>query len=102
MSVIDDELWMANIWKSINDSEMKLNFTMSNMLQYFINSEAVDGKPANDFKNISTKAYTLFRAGHIHCVTYKEHEEMVLIKCKSYAEMKKKSVLFDYNCIRFR
>ena len=64
MSVIDDELWMANDWKSINDNEVKLNFTMSNMLQYFINREAVDGKPANDFMNISTKTYPLFRAGH--------------------------------------
>ena len=89
MSIIDDELWMANDWKSINDSEVKLNFTMSNMLQYFINREAVDGKPANDFKNINTKVYPLFRAGHIQCVTYKEHGEMVLIKCKCYAEMKK-------------
>ena len=65
------------------------NFSMSNMLDYFINRNAVDGNPNSDFKNMNTRAFPLFKAGHIQCVIYKRYNDKMLVKCKCHAEMKK-------------
>jgi hypothetical protein len=53
MACIPEEVWAGVEWKPI-DINFSLNFTMSNMLEYFINRKAVDGKANNDFKNMNT------------------------------------------------
>ena len=73
----------SDIWQSDNDwrpntdletdhddsnCQQPLNFTVENMLHYFIHREASDGMPNNDSKNLNTRAFPLFKAGHIQYV----------------------------------
>jgi hypothetical protein len=88
MACIPEEVWAGVEWKPI-DINFSLNFTMSNMLEYLINRKGVDGKANNDFKNMNTKAYPLFKEGHIQSLAYKRYDKYLLIKCKCDAEMKK-------------
>ena len=59
------------------------------MLHYFIHREASDGMPNNDSKNLNTRAFPLFKAGHIQYVYYKKLDEKMLMKCSCLPEMKK-------------
>ena len=64
-----DNVWTSAGWSLLNEMNImqttKFNFTLANMLEYFIHRKATDGSPTNDFKDVNTKAYPLFNAGHI-------------------------------------
>ena len=68
-----EEAWAGTEWKPIADGKegIPLDFTMANMMEYFLVRKAIDGMPNNDFKNINKKAFPLFKAGHIQSVMYK-------------------------------
>ena len=80
-------------WCSIEDSDIPA-FTIANITNYFIKRVSVDGKPANDFKNVNTRAYPLFKAGHIQSIYIRHKDNSYDIKCICLPEMKKK------NCIK--
>ena len=56
---------------------------------YFITRVTSDGKPANDFKNVNSHAYPLFKAGHIQSVFAMQKDTSHYIKCVCLPEMKK-------------
>ena len=92
-----EEAWAGTEWKPIADGKegIPLDFTMANMMEYFLVRKAIDGMPNNDFKNINKKAFPLFKAGHIQSVMYKSYcNDVILLKCKCHAEMKKAQVYF--------
>ena len=59
------------------------------MIQYFIHRKASDGKATDNFKDMNSRAYPLFKAGHIQYVYHKVFDEQLLMKCTCYPEMKK-------------
>ena len=62
------------------------------MMEYFLVRKAIDGMPNNDFKNINKKAFPLFK---VQSVMYKSYcNDVILLKCKCQAEMKKAQVYF--------
>ena len=75
-------------WCKIEDSNIPA-FTIANITNYFIKRVSVDGKPANDFKNINTRAYPLFKAGHIQSIYIRHQDNSYDIKCICLPEMKK-------------
>ncbi len=80
-------------------SSSSFNFTMSNMVHYFLHRKAVDGLPNHDHRNLNSRAFPLFKAGHIQDVAYMRYSETcLLIKAKCYAEMKKKE-LYSIRCV---
>ena len=82
------EIWKMTDWKPF-DEDTPLDFTMSNIVDYFVNREACDGMPNNNFKSMNKKAFPLFKAGHIQSVFYRNYADFILIQCKCKAEMKK-------------
>ena len=75
-------------WVKIEDSSIPL-FTIANITNYFITPVTSDGKPANDFKNLNSHAYPLFKAGHIQPVLAMHKDTSHYIKCVCLPEMKK-------------
>ena len=73
-------------WVKLEDSNIP-HFTTENLGNYFITRTALDGRPANDCKNVNSHAYPLFREGQIHTKT---QENSYLIKCVCLLEMKKR------------
>ena len=85
------ELWECDGWELIDRIRVKtaFNFTMAEMFEYFVHRKAEDGLASNDFKDMNSRAYPLFTAGHIQYVSYKKSDDMVFVKCVCMAEMKK-------------
>ena len=75
-------------WVKIEDSKVP-QFTIANITNYFITRVTSDGKPANDFKNVNSHAYPLFKAGHIQSVFAMQKDTSHYIKCVCLPEMKK-------------
>ena len=73
MQFMADELWNCDSWKPIDDP--LFNFTIANMMEYFIHRKASDGIPTNHFKDMNARAFPLFKAGHIQYVVYKKNDE---------------------------
>ena len=73
-------------------------FTIANITNYFMKRVSVDGKPANDFKNVNTRAYPLFKAGHIQSIYIRQKDNSYDIKCICLPEMKK-DILYKTNLV---
>ena len=54
-------------WMKLEDSNIP-KFNTKNLSNYFIDRTALDGRPANDSKNVNSHAYPLFMAGHIQSI----------------------------------
>ena len=72
-------------------SSSGFNFTIANILSYFIHRKAHDGNPTNDYKDLNNKAYQLYEAGFIQSILYKTDDSLttVMIRAICAAEMKK-------------
>ena len=64
-------------------------FTIANLTNYFVTRITSDGKPANDFKNVNSRAYPLFNAGHIQSIFITCKDTSHDIRCICLPEMKK-------------
>ena len=64
-------------------------FTVANLTNYFVTRIACDGKPANDLKNVNSRAYPLFKAGHIQSIFITCKDTSHDIRCTCLPEMKK-------------
>ena len=62
------------------------------MVSYFIERKAKDHDSNKDYKNVSSKAFGLFRHGHIQKIELAFDNEKVNFKCNCLPEMKKDSV----------
>ena len=60
------------------------NFDMDN----FITRLAVDGHPMNDYQDLSSHAFPLFKADHIQSVFVATHNNIYNIKCTCLPEIK--------------
>ena len=92
MDLLSHEIWNSDGWKLISDPitcTPSFNFTLANMMEYFIHREASDGNPTSNFKDINSRAFPLFKAGHIQYVCHKEFDNKLLMKCTCIPEMKK-------------
>ena len=78
-------------WTKLEDSNIP-QFTIANITNYFITRIASDGKPANDFKNLNTHAFPLFKAGHIQSIYVIRKDSSHNLKCICLPEMKKDKV----------
>ena len=75
-------------WMKLEDSNIP-KFNTKNLSNYFIDRTALDGRPANDSKNVNSHAYPLFMAGHIQSIYTKIQDSLCLIKCTCLLEIKK-------------
>ena len=64
-------------------------FNMANMTNYFITCITCDGKSANDFKHLNTKAYPLFKDGHVQNIVVYEADNFVYVRAACLPEMRK-------------
>lgn len=97
MQCSDAMNWTSDDWKCIDDPSFmtlasnKFCFTIANILNYFIHRKALDGNPTNDYKDINSKAYPLYKAGFIQSVlfNFNDASKIVMMKGTCAAEMKK-------------
>ena len=66
--------------------------TVHHCTNYFITRIASDGKPTNDFKNLNTHAFPLFKAGHVQSIYVIRKDNSHNLKCICLPEMKKDKV----------
>lgn len=74
-------------------------FTIGCMTQYFVTRvTSFDNKPSNDFKNLNSHAFPLFKAGHIQKieVALDLDNNNCLCRCICLPEMKKDIVYKIY------
>ena len=71
-------------------------FTIGCITNYFISRLAADGLPTNDFKDLNSHAYPLFKAGHIQSIFVAKEADNYMIKCICLPEMKK-DILYKIN-----
>ena len=66
-------------------------FTIENIMNYFIERKACDNKGNKDYKNLNSKAFGLFKHGHVQKIEVALDEDANLfhIKCECLPEMKK-------------
>lgn len=64
-------------------------FNMQNMISYFIERKTKDNEANKDYKNISSKAFGLFRHGHIRRIELACDSDKVHFTCDCLPDMKK-------------
>ena len=65
------------------------NFDMDHITTYFVTRLAHDGHPMNNYKDLSSHAFPLFKAGHIQSVFVATHKDIYKIRCTCLPEMNK-------------
>ena len=65
------------------------NLYMDHMITYFVTRLADDGRPMNDYKDLSSHAFPLFKAGHIQSIFVSTDDDIYDIRCICLPEMKK-------------
>ena len=54
------------LWKKIADGPtLLLEFSLANMMAYFVTCRVCDGQNAGHFKHLNNHSYPLFKSGHI-------------------------------------
>lgn len=77
-------------WLPLRDSIDSVPlFSMQNVISYFIERKARDSESNNDYKNISSKAFGLFRHGHVQKIELSSDNDIVHFRCDCLPEMKK-------------
>lgn len=64
-------------------------FNIANITNYFITRVACDGRSARDFKHLNTRAFPLFKDGHVQNITASLRDKTVLFHASCLPEMKK-------------
>ena len=71
------------------DIQLMPEFTIENVMQYFIHRKENDGLERQDWKNFDVGGYKLFKEGHVQKIYGSVSANMVLIKVTCLPEMKK-------------
>ena len=76
---------------SLIDEDLKLipEFTIKNVLQYFIYRKECDGLERQDWKNFKSGGYNLYKEGHVQKVYASISTNVVYVKAICLPEMKK-------------
>ena len=79
------------LWKGIADGRTILpEFTLANMMNYFVTRKVCDGEIAGDFKHVNNHSYPLFKAGHIQRIRLiKGNNSNVYLSAVFLPEMRK-------------
>ena len=79
------------LWKGIADGRTILpEFTLANMMNYFVTRKVCDGEIAGDFKHVNNHSYPLFKAGHIQRIRLiKGNDSNVYLSAVCLPEMRK-------------
>lgn len=79
------------MWKGIADSRTLLpEFSLANMMAYFVTGKVCDRQIAGDFKHINNYSYLLFRAGHVQRIrVIKGNDNNVYLSGVCLAQMRK-------------
>ena len=66
-------------------------FTIENMMNYLITRKLADDEGNKDYKNLNSKAFGLFKHGHVQRIEIatEENTDQIYIKCECLTEMKK-------------
>ena len=64
-------------------------FTMQHMLSYLIDRKATDSESNKDYKNICSKAFGLFRHGHVQNIELAADAQCAHFRCACLPDMKK-------------
>ena len=80
-------------WNKLEETTIPL-FTIGCITNYFISSLANDGLPRNDFKDLNSHAYPLFKAGHIQSIFVAMQGERYVFICLPEME---KDILYNIN-----
>ena len=63
----------TTLWIRLADGRTLLpEFSLANMLRYFVTRKVCDGNVAEDFKHINSHSYPLFKAGNVQGIESKE------------------------------
>ena len=73
-------------------------FTMSDIMSYFVTRCLEDSLPSGDFKSISKSSENLFRCGHVQNIQVSKLDDCVYVKSQCLPEMRKDRVY----CVRMR
>ena len=57
------------------------NYTIGSITNYFISRVTTDGSPTNDYRDLNSHAYPLFKAGHIQSILVTMQMNRCMIKC---------------------
>ena len=84
------EFQQASNWCSLQSAEFPL-FTIDNMMNYFIKRKSGDNEGNKDYKNLKSKAFGLFKHGHVQNIEVDigESGQVIYIRCGCLPEMKK-------------
>lgn len=79
------------LWKKIADGPTLLpEFSLANMMAYFVTRKVCDGQNAGDFKHLNNHSYPLFKSGHIQKIlTIKGNDNNVYLNAVCLPEMRK-------------
>ena len=79
------------LWKKIADGPTLLpEFSLVNMMAYFVTRKVCDGQNAGDFKHLNNHSYPLFKSGHIQKIlTIKGNDNNVYLNAVCLPEMRK-------------
>lgn len=87
-------------WKNLKDSpELIPNFTINEVIEYFIYRNDSDGLERQDWKNLNSGGYKLFKEGHVQGLSASLSGNICCIKGKCLPEMKKDRVYELQMCI---
>ena len=86
--IMTKELSATHSWVKLESAELP-PFTIGNITTYFVSRLTSDGKKAKDYKNMNTRAYPLYEAGHIQSIFVSHNDNLFFIKCVCLPEMKK-------------
>ena len=79
-------------WISLRDANESVPaFSMQNVVSYFIERKAKDNESNKDYKNVSSKAFGLFRHEHVRQIELATDNDKVHFRCNCLPEIKKKS-----------
>jgi len=78
-------------WISLVDPKDDVpTFNIQNIVSYFIERKAKDNESNKDYKNVSSKAFGLFRHGHIQKLEIaRDEDEKIHFRCDCLPEMRK-------------
>ena len=65
------------------------NFSMSQVLNYFIEAVSADSKLKQDFKSLRESSFQMFKAGHVHDICLKAAFRTLIIISSCLPEMRK-------------
>lgn len=90
------------MWTSLERSKDDMpNFTIQNMMNYFVERLARDNEKNKDYKNLNSKVFGLFKHGHVQKIKVSRDVDsnLMCFHCHCLPEMKK-NVRYNLSCFR--